>query len=82
MIAYRIKFLRYQKKGLRIGLLNQSFSGSEVYIPDDDDFHNPTDEALPTSDVGGNALDLGAGFTYERRGFHGGRGVSTPNPPP
>ena len=64
MIAYRMKFLGGTlSPGLRIGLLNQSFKGSEVYIPDDDDFHNPTDEALPTSDVGGNALDLGAGLT-------------------
>ncbi len=82
MIAYRMKFLGGTlSPGLRIGLLNQSFKGSEVYIPDDDDFHNPTDEALPTSDVGGNALDLGAGLTYERRGFMAGVSVLHANSP-
>ncbi|MCM1117208.1 MAG: PorP/SprF family type IX secretion system membrane protein [Pseudoflavonifractor sp.] len=50
--------------GLRIGLLNQSFRGSEVYLPDGDDFHQGTDDAIPTRDVGANALDLGAGIYF------------------
>lgn len=67
--------------GLRIGLLNQTFRGSEVYIPDGDDFHTPGDDALPTSDVGGNAFDIGAGLHYARRGFWAGVGLLHANAP-
>lgn len=67
--------------GVRIGLLNQSFRGSEVYIPDDDDYHQPDDDAIPTTDVGGNALDLGIGLHYERRGWYAGASLLHANAP-
>lgn len=82
MVGYKIKlFGGILTPGLRIGILNQSFRGSEVYIPDDDDFHNPTDEAIPTTDVGGNAFDLGAGIGYERKGFTAGVSILHANSP-
>ncbi len=46
---------------VQAGLFNEQFKGSEVYIPDDDDYHQSTDEAIPDRDVAGNALDLGIG---------------------
>jgi len=49
---------------LQPGILNEKFRGSEVFIPDDNDFHNPTDEAIPNTDVGGTAFDLGAGLMW------------------
>ena len=46
--------------GLGIGMYDQSFKGSEVYLPDDDDFHQGSDEGIPTSDIHGTGLDVAA----------------------
>lgn len=54
------------------GFYDQSFRGSEVYIPDDDDYHQSTDEAIPTSDIHGTAFDAAAGLWYQHRFFYGG----------
>lgn len=82
MLSYRIKlFGGFLQPGIRIGILNQSFRGSDVYLPDDDDFHQGTDDALPTRDVGGNALDLGAGVYYQRRGWWAGLSLLHANAP-
>ncbi len=82
MIGYKLKFLGGTlTPGLRIGILNQSFRGSEVYIPDDDNFHSPTDDGIPTTDVGGNALDLGLGVGYDRKGFSAGLSLLHANSP-
>lgn len=58
--------------GLQIGLYDQGFKGSEVYIPDNDDYHEGTDDAIPTTDIHGSALDLGAGIWYEHPKFYAG----------
>ncbi|MDE6467570.1 MAG: PorP/SprF family type IX secretion system membrane protein, partial [Muribaculaceae bacterium] len=58
--------------GLQIGLYDQGFKGSEVYIPDNDDYHEGTDDAIPTTDIHGSALDLGAGIWYEHPRFYAG----------
>lgn len=67
--------------GLQVGYLNQKFKGSEVYIPDDDDFHESTDDAIPTSDVTGDALDLGAGIWYTHPRFTVGLSCTRINSP-
>lgn len=82
MLSYRFKlFGGTLQPGIRIGILNQSFRGSEVYLPDDDEFHQGTDDAIPTRDVGGNALDLGAGVFYSRRGWWAGVSLLHANAP-
>ena len=48
--------------GVQLGYANEVFKGSEVLIPDGDDYHESTDEAIPRTDVSGNAFDLGAGI--------------------
>ncbi|MDE7110404.1 MAG: PorP/SprF family type IX secretion system membrane protein [Muribaculaceae bacterium] len=55
--------------GIQAAYLNQQFKGSKVVIPDDDDFHESTDEAIPTIDVTGQGFDLGLGLTYTHRWF-------------
>ena len=61
----RVKPLRGELTvGIQTGVLNQRFRGSEIYIPDDDDYHTSTDEALPDRDLSGSALDLGIGVYY------------------
>lgn len=48
--------------GVLVGLLNEKFRGSEIELAEDND------EVFTTSDVDGNALDLGAGLYYSRKG--------------
>ena len=50
--------------GLQAGMVNQSFSGSDVYIPEGDAWNN-TAEGLPSGDVSGMAFDAGFGAYYE-----------------
>lgn len=59
---------------LQPGMYDQSFKGSEVYIPDGDDYHQSTDEGMPTTDLHGTAFDIGAGLWYNHR--HWWAGVS------
>lgn len=54
------------------GFYDQSFKGSEVYLPDDDDYHQGTDDAIPTTDIHGTAFDLAAGLWYEHPKFYAG----------
>lgn len=55
--------------GVQGGYFNTGFRGSEVYIPDDDDYHESTDQAIPNQDLTGNAFDLGAGLKFTHRLF-------------
>ncbi len=58
--------------GLGIGMYDQKFKGSQVYIPDDDDYHEAADQAIPTQDIHGMALDIDLGLLYTHRLFHAG----------
>ena len=60
--------------GLQGGYYNSRFKGSEIYIPDNDDYHQGTDTNLPTQDLSGNAFDFSAGLHYSHR--HWSVGVS------
>ena len=72
-LSYKIKlFGGMLSVGIQPGILSDKFRGSEVFIPDDDDYHEETDEAIPRSDVSGTAFDLGAGVWYTRRAFWAG----------
>ena len=48
--------------GVQVGYFGSSFRGSDVYIPDDDDYHDSNDPSIPTQDVGGGTVDLGVGL--------------------
>lgn len=69
----RIKPLRGELTvGIQAGVLNQRFRGSEIYVPDDNDFHTSTDEALPDRDLSGSTLDLAIGAYYIHPRFRAG----------
>ena len=68
--------------GAQIGFVDQSFKGSEVYIPDDDDYHESSDEAIPESDIHGNAFDVGFGLMYTHKWFWAGISATHLNQPP
>lgn len=55
--------------GAQFGFVDQSFKGTEVYIPDQDDFHQPNDDAIPKQDIRGNAFDVSAGVFYSHPKF-------------
>lgn len=69
-IAYKLKKFGGQFSfGLSIGMYDQKFKGSDVFIPDGDDFHTSSDDAIPTRDIHGVALDLGAGVMFTGKNF-------------
>ncbi len=67
--------------GLQIGFFDQGFKGSEVYIPDDDNYHDSNDDALPTQDIHGTAIDLGVGLWYIHKLFSVGLSATHLNSP-
>lgn len=71
--AYKFKLLGGTfSAGVQIGFIDQGFKGSEVNLPDDDDYHEGTDDAIPTTDIKGTAFDLGAGVYYSHKLFWAG----------
>lgn len=67
-VSYKMKLLGGTlSPGLQIGYYNQKFKGTEVLIPDEDDYHQSGDQAIPTQDLNGGAIDLGVGVWYERK---------------
>ncbi len=67
--------------GLQVGYFGSTFRGSDVYIPDDDDFHESNDPSIPTQDVGGGTIDFGIGLQYVHPKFHAGISVLHPAAP-
>lgn len=67
--------------GIQPGIISNTFKGSEVFIPDDDEYHDDNDPAIPRTDVSGTAFDLGAGIWYSRRGFSAGLSLTHINNP-
>lgn len=61
---------------ISVGLFSQGFKGSEVYLPDDDDYHESTDDGIPMQDVRGSTVDFGAGIWYEHPRFWAGISAS------
>lgn len=69
-VSYKFNFLKgVWSVGIQPGLYNTQFKGSDVYIPEGDDYHQPDDPDLPRSDVSGNVFDLGAGISYTHKYF-------------
>lgn len=62
--------------GIQVGMYDQAFKGSEVYLPDGDDYHESTDEGIPTQDIHGMALDLAAGLRYTHKYFYASLGCT------
>lgn len=66
--SYKMKLLGGELSiGLQGGYYNSKFKGSDVYIPDDDDYHQGSDLAIPTQDLSGSAFDLSAGVWWTHR---------------
>lgn len=64
-----------------VGIYDQSFKGSEVYIPEGDDYHQPSDEGLPETDIHGTTVDLSLGLYYKHPKFYAGLSMTHLNSP-
>ncbi len=72
-LGYRFKLLGGTlSAGIQIGFVDEAFKGSDVFIPDDDDYHESTDDAIPTTDIRGTAFDVGFGAFYTHKYFWAG----------
>ncbi len=81
-IAYKRKLFKGELGvALQVGFFNEQFKGSEVYIPDDDNFHDSNDDAIPRRDLAGNALDLGVGLYFVHPKFKVGASILHANSP-
>ncbi len=68
--SYKLKVLKgLLSIGVEAGYYDQKFKGSEVDIPDGDDYHESGDEAIPTQDIAGNAFDFSVGLEYSHPWF-------------
>ena len=55
--------------GLQLGLLNQKFDGTKVYIPSSDE-HVTTEDGIPQTQLQGMAFDMGFGAYYTHKYFY------------
>ena len=55
--------------GVQLGMFNETFKGTEVILPGDDEYHEGTDDAIPTTDITGTALDINIGAFYTHKWF-------------
>ena len=75
-VGYKFNFLKGSLAvGIQPAYYNSKFKGSDVYVPEGDDFHEPSDPDLPTTDVSGNAFDISAGLRYSHKYFSVGLSV-------
>lgn len=66
-ISYKIPLYKgLLSIGLQPGFLSQTFKGSEIFIPGEDETSSPPDDNLPTQDIKGSTFDLGAGIWYSK----------------
>lgn len=80
--AYKLKLWKGELSiGFQLGMFDESFKGSEVILPDGDNFHDGTDDGIPTTDVHGTSFDLGIGAFYTHRYFRAGISMSHVNEP-
>lgn len=81
-LAYKFKISKgLLSVALQAGAMSNLFKGSEVYIPSGDDYHEPTDEGIPMTDMSGSAFDLGAGIYYSTAHFYAGLSCTHLNDP-
>ncbi len=80
--AYKLKLFKGElSMGLQLGMIDEGFKGSQVVLPDDDDYHESTDEGIPTTDIHGTSFDMGLGIFYTHRLFWAGVSVTHLNEP-
>ena len=60
---------------IQLGMYDQHFDGTEIYIPDGDDYHQgsgSTGTDIPNQELHGTAFDIGAGLWYAHKYWQAG----------
>ena len=69
-LAYRKRMLKGELSiGVQVGIINETFKGTEVFIPSDDEYHDTNDEAIPQQDIAGTGFDAAAGLHFTHKYF-------------
>lgn len=69
-VSYKFKLGKgFLSIGVQPAYYNSKFKGSEVILPDNDDYHSGSDTSIPTQDVTGNHFDLSAGVSFTHKYF-------------
>ncbi|MBR1804027.1 MAG: PorP/SprF family type IX secretion system membrane protein [Muribaculaceae bacterium] len=55
--------------GLQPGIINQSFDGTKKELPEGDEYHQGTDDAIPATVVSGTAFDISGGVMFTHKWF-------------
>ncbi len=67
--------------GVQAGIINQTFHGDDIIIPEGDEAHSSNDDAIPQSVVTGTAMDLNAGVSFTHKWFWAGISSTHVNSP-
>ncbi len=61
--------------GIQPGMINQTFGGQYI-IPEDNEYHNSSDDAIPSGTVSGTAFDISGGVMFTHKRFWVGASVT------
>jgi type IX secretion system PorP/SprF family membrane protein len=62
--------------GIQGGYISESFDGTKVEIPDNDESYDPNDEGIPLTEVSGNSIDGAFGMYYAAKKWYAGLSVT------
>ena len=69
-LAWKKKMLGgWLSVGVQAGIINQTFKGDSIFMPENDLAHTSADDAIPKGVVNGKAFDVAAGFTFIHKWF-------------
>lgn len=69
-IAYKMKMLGGSLSiGVQLGLINQTFKGTDVVLPEGGEGQQTNDEGIPETDITGSAFDAGVGLYFTHKYF-------------
>lgn len=68
--AYKIKLWGgWLSVGPQLGLFDQKFDATQIHIPSSD-YHQPSEEGVPTGNMQGMTFDMGLGIHYSHKRFY------------
>ncbi len=79
--SYKVKLWKGMLSlGVQVGMLDERFDGTKVETPSSD-YHESTDDGIPTTELQGTAFDMSFGIWYSHKWFYAGLSVSHLNGP-
>ena len=75
--SFKLKVLKGELGiGIQGGSISETFDGSGIKIPKEDDSFDPNDEAIPGSEVNGTSIDASLGVFYSNKKLYAGLSVT------